>query len=143
MNSPSKRRSSSFASDAALLALLHRVSNALTVLCKCFLEQDPLCYLVYDFLLQRLSSLQETEEELLDYEPHLYKDEGESDQTSELDDIVIVDQDSLQKVVKDLGPKFKQLALICRESKGEKWILLSSSFAMHHAFLINYRLNIL
>ncbi|XP_074524792.1 cadherin-like protein 26 [Halichoeres trimaculatus] len=87
MNSPSKRNLS-YTSDGALLALLHR----------------------------RLSSLQETEEEQLDYEPHTYADEGESDQISELEDIIIPDQDSLQKAVNDLGPKFKRLASICLES---------------------------
>ncbi|XP_034549530.1 cadherin-like protein 26 [Notolabrus celidotus] len=86
------KRNSSYASNAALLALLH----------------------------QRLSSLHETEEELLDYEPHLYADEGESDQISELEDIMIPDQDSLKEAVKDLGPKFNQLASICRKSQREK-----------------------
>ncbi|XP_076607840.1 cadherin-like protein 26 [Chaetodon auriga] len=78
---------SSYATDAALLALLH----------------------------QRLSSLRETEEDLLDYQPHLYADEGDSDNISELESIFIPDDDdSFHEALKDLGPMFNQLACICR-----------------------------
>ncbi|CAJ1051380.1 cadherin-like protein 26 [Xyrichtys novacula] len=86
------KRNSSYPSDAALLALLHR----------------------------RLSTIQKTGEELLDYEPHLYADEGECDQIADLEDIITPDRDSVQKAVKELGPKFNQLALICRKSQGKK-----------------------
>nr|XP_046241227.1 cadherin-like protein 26 [Scatophagus argus] len=85
-------RNSSYGPDAALLTLL---------------DQSP-------FLLQRLSSLQETEDDLLDYWPHLYTDEGNLDNFSELDNITIPDNDSFQKVLKDLGPEFNQLASICK-----------------------------
>ncbi|KAG7229629.1 hypothetical protein INR49_012673 [Caranx melampygus] len=62
---------------------------------------------------QRLASLQGTEDEQLDYEPHVYAEEGDLDCLSELDSIADTDEDSLQKTVKDLGPKFMQLAYIC------------------------------
>ncbi|XP_041807656.1 cadherin-like protein 26 [Chelmon rostratus] len=64
-------RNSSYATDAALRALLHR----------------------------GLSSLQETEEDLLDYQPHLYADEGDSDNVSELESITIPDEDSFHKAL--------------------------------------------
>ncbi|XP_029287289.1 LOW QUALITY PROTEIN: cadherin-like protein 26, partial [Cottoperca gobio] len=61
---------------------------------------------------QRLSSLQDIEDQL-DYLPHLYKDEGDSDSDSELENI-IPDEDSYQNVLNDLGPGFEQLASICK-----------------------------
>ncbi|XP_071350316.1 cadherin-like protein 26 [Trachinotus anak] len=76
---------SGHASDVTLLALLH----------------------------WRLSSLQETEDELLDYQHHLYAEEGDSVHLSEVDNITIPDEDSIQKSLEDLGPKFRQLASIC------------------------------
>ncbi|XP_050930512.1 LOW QUALITY PROTEIN: cadherin-like protein 26 [Lates calcarifer] len=76
----------SYVSDVTLLTLLHR----------------------------KLSSLQETEDNLLDYEPQLYADEGDSNILIELENITIPDDDSLQKALTDLGPKFNQLASICR-----------------------------
>ncbi|XP_035517596.1 cadherin-like protein 26 [Morone saxatilis] len=63
---------------------------------------------------QRVSSLQEREEDLLGDQPHLYADEGDSDNLSELEDITIPDNNSFQKVLKDLGPKFNRLASICK-----------------------------
>uniref|UniRef100_A0A3B4VEY3 Cadherin 27 n=1 Tax=Seriola dumerili TaxID=41447 RepID=A0A3B4VEY3_SERDU len=63
---------------------------------------------------KRLSSLQKTEDELLDYEPHLYAEEGDSDHLSELESITVPDEDSLQKTLEYLGPKFRQLASICK-----------------------------
>ncbi|XP_070759291.1 cadherin-like protein 26 [Enoplosus armatus] len=80
------KRSSSHAAEAALLVLLH----------------------------QRLAALQETEENLLDYQPHLYAEEGDYDYFSELESIPIPDDDSFQEALKDLGPKFNQLASICK-----------------------------
>ncbi|XP_020489445.3 cadherin-like protein 26 isoform X2 [Labrus bergylta] len=85
------KRNSSFASDAVLLALLHR----------------------------RLSSLQQAEEHV-DYQPHLYADEGDLDKLSELEDITIPDQDSFHKALNNLGPKFNDLASISRESNRKK-----------------------
>ncbi|XP_041638553.1 cadherin-like protein 26 [Cheilinus undulatus] len=84
------KRNSSYASDRAISDLLH----------------------------WRLSTVREREGERVDYQPHLYADEGDMDRLSELDDIVIPDQDSIQKTLRDLGPKFNQLASICRKSKG-------------------------
>ncbi|KAM9859965.1 cadherin-like protein 26 [Aulostomus maculatus] len=76
---------SSYMTDSVLFALLHR----------------------------RLTSLQETEE--LDYLPHCYADEGDSDKLSELENITIPDDKSFSDVLTDLGPKFNQLASICKQ----------------------------
>ncbi|XP_029359003.1 cadherin-like protein 26 [Echeneis naucrates] len=64
-------------------------------------------------LYKRLSSFQETEDEQQHYLPHLYAEEGDSDQLSELDKISIPDE-LLENFLKDLGPKFKELASICQ-----------------------------
>ncbi|KAF3855889.1 hypothetical protein F7725_016612 [Dissostichus mawsoni] len=63
---------------------------------------------------QRLSSLQGKEGDLLDYEPHVYAEEGDFDVLSELENIILPDKDSYQKALNNLGPKFKQLASICK-----------------------------
>uniref|UniRef100_UPI0037E92B56 cadherin-like protein 26 isoform X2 n=1 Tax=Semicossyphus pulcher TaxID=241346 RepID=UPI0037E92B56 len=89
-NFPYKRTSGN-ASDATIRALLHR----------------------------RLTSVRETEDDL-DYQPHLYAHEGDSDNLSDLEDITITDDDSFQKALKDLGPKFNQLASICRKRQRQK-----------------------
>ncbi|XP_040015002.1 cadherin-like protein 26 [Xiphias gladius] len=68
----------------------------------------------------RLSSLRETEDDLLDYQPYLYAEEGDSDNVSELENITIPDEDSFQKALKDLGPKFNQLASICKPPQIQK-----------------------
>lgn len=67
----------------------------------------------------RLASLRGTEDEQLDYEPHLYAEEGDSDCISELDSIIITDEDSLEKTLKDLDSKFMQLAYICMPPQTE------------------------
>ncbi|XP_056293332.1 cadherin-like protein 26 [Pseudoliparis swirei] len=64
-------------------------------------------------LREKLSGL-ETEEDLREYPPHLYADEGDSGTVSELDSISIPDEDSVEEATKDLGPNFKQLAVICK-----------------------------
>lgn len=63
--------------------------------------------------MQKLSGL-ETEEDLREYPPHLHADEGDSGTVSELDSISIPDEDSVEEATKDLGPNFKQLAVICK-----------------------------
>lgn len=78
-------RHSRYATEASLQALLHR----------------------------RLTALSETEDDLLDYQPHLYADEGDYDSILELEKILIPDDVSFQNTLKDLGPKFNQLASIC------------------------------
>lgn len=82
------KRNSSSASYSALSSLLHR----------------------------RLLSIQETEGEVVEDQPHSYAEEGDLDKHSELEDIVTPDWDSFQAALKDLGPKFNQLAAICRKS---------------------------
>uniref|UniRef100_A0AAQ6I8L3 Cadherin domain-containing protein n=1 Tax=Anabas testudineus TaxID=64144 RepID=A0AAQ6I8L3_ANATE len=85
------KREASHVTDATVLALLH----------------------------WRLSSLQETEDDL-DYQPHPYAEEGNFDDHFELENITIPDEDeSFQKVLRDLGSKFNQLALICKPVDGE------------------------
>ncbi|XP_042261543.1 cadherin-like protein 26 [Thunnus maccoyii] len=83
---PLYKMNSSGVSDTALLALLH----------------------------WRLSSLEQKEEDLGDYQPHLYAYEEDSDNLSELENITIPDDDSFMKLLTDLGPKFNQLASICK-----------------------------
>ncbi|XP_070708486.1 cadherin-like protein 26 [Pempheris klunzingeri] len=73
-----------------------------------------------DLLHLRLSSIKETEEGLLDYQPHLYADEGDSDNHSELEDITIPDDDSFQKALQGFDPKFNQLASICKPTNTEQ-----------------------
>ncbi|XP_042358475.1 cadherin-like protein 26 [Plectropomus leopardus] len=80
------KRNSSYVTGAGLQALLHR----------------------------RLSSLQEKEADLLDYQPHTYAEEGDFDNQSELENIVIPEDDSFDKALQDLGPKFKELASMCK-----------------------------
>ncbi|XP_033938861.1 cadherin-like protein 26 isoform X1 [Pseudochaenichthys georgianus] len=63
---------------------------------------------------QRLSSLQGKEADLLDDEPHVYAEEGDFDVLSELENIILPDKDSYQNALNNLGPKFKQLASICK-----------------------------
>ncbi|KAL7407698.1 hypothetical protein ABVT39_012237 [Epinephelus coioides] len=82
------RRNSSYGTDAAVLqALLHR----------------------------RLSCLQDKERDLMDYPPHVYADEGDSDNHSVLENIIIPEDDSFYRALEDLGPRFKELASICRQ----------------------------
>ncbi|KAM7402683.1 hypothetical protein PAMP_017899 [Pampus punctatissimus] len=64
---------------------------------------------------KRLFLLQETEEDLADYQPHHYADEGDSDSISELDNISILDNDNaFMKSLTDLDIKFQKLASICK-----------------------------
>ncbi|KAM9408246.1 cadherin-like protein 26 [Pholidichthys leucotaenia] len=82
-------RNGNYRMDAALRALLH----------------------------QRLVLLLETEEDLHHHEPQPYAEEGDSDKLSQLDSITIPDEDSFEQTLEDLGPKFNQLASICKPSK--------------------------
>lgn len=68
----------------------------------------------FPLIRQRLTTLQEIEDEPLDYEPYLYADEGELDTLSELETITISDDDSLEKALNELDSKFNQLASICQ-----------------------------
>ncbi|XP_029908320.1 cadherin-like protein 26 [Myripristis murdjan] len=70
--------------------------------------------LILTLVFQKLSSLQATDEELGDYQPHLYADEGDSDTVSELEHISIPDENLNPSALQDLGPKFNQLALVCK-----------------------------
>ncbi|XP_076012973.1 cadherin-like protein 26 [Genypterus blacodes] len=80
------RKSSSLVSDVMLLALLDR----------------------------RLSSVEAKAEDLGDYRPHRYADEGDSDHLSELDHISIPDDQLDPRELMNLGPRFKELASICK-----------------------------
>lgn len=49
--------------------------------------------------------------ELLDYEPHLYAEEGEPNSPADLDYLDIPDEHgSLHDVLENLGPQFSELA---------------------------------
>ncbi|KAM3877970.1 cadherin-like protein 26 [Diretmus argenteus] len=63
---------------------------------------------------KRLSFLQETEEELGDCQPHLYADEGVSDNLSEPEHIYISNETLNLSELQDLSPKFNQLASVCK-----------------------------
>ncbi|XP_073324161.1 cadherin-like protein 26 [Pagrus major] len=86
MSSMNFKRNSSYASEAALRALLHR----------------------------RLYSLLETEDNLSDFLPRCYADEGDLDKVTELESISIPDNDSFERALEDLDHKFNQLASICK-----------------------------
>ncbi|XP_029946753.1 cadherin-like protein 26 [Salarias fasciatus] len=60
---------------------------------------------------KRLSALWETENHL-DYRPHFYTEEGSCASLTELDAIV-PDEDSIQDLLNDLGPRFNELASVC------------------------------
>lgn len=110
------KRDASYVTDAALLALLDWVgitTSAWLVHIQVFSSKKRV-YLTIIFFVQRLSSLNETEGDL-DYQPHLYAEEGDLDDHLELEDITIPeDGESFQTALKDLGSKFNQLALICK-----------------------------
>lgn len=105
-------------SDAALQALLHQVGSTHTATVKSTLHTvnaEATFILNHNFPpLQRLCSVLETQADLLDYHPHVYAEDGDSDTASTLDSITISDHSSLQEAVKDLGPRFNKLASICR-----------------------------
>ncbi|KAG7495313.1 cadherin 26 [Solea senegalensis] len=64
---------------------------------------------------RKLSALQEMEDEMLDDELHMYADEGESHNLSELEAIAIAPDDTtFLKALQELDPKFNQLASICK-----------------------------
>ncbi|CAI5688724.1 unnamed protein product [Oreochromis niloticus] len=60
-----------------------------------------------------VTSLRKKEVDLGDDELHIYAEEGNSDTTSDLEAIIISEEGSFQDTLKDLGPKFHQLASIC------------------------------
>lgn len=64
--------------------------------------------------LQRLSSLYETEAEVLEYQPHPYADEGDAGTISDMENISIPDDHLFQNALTDLGPEFQNLASICK-----------------------------
>lgn len=71
------------------------------------------------------------EEDLQEYQPHLYADEGDSDNLSELENITIPDEDSFQKALKDLGPEFFELASICKPPHVQNWTHFCSWAGKH------------
>ncbi|XP_052424943.1 cadherin-like protein 26 isoform X3 [Carassius gibelio] len=64
-------------------------------------------------LSQRLHSIQCPENELLDYEPQLYANEDNSDNSVVLDPIDLPMDEFDPELLSDLGPAFKNLASIC------------------------------
>ncbi|XP_060794666.1 desmocollin 2-like protein isoform X1 [Neoarius graeffei] len=62
---------------------------------------------------QRLIQLQ-TQEDLFDYEPHCYADEGEHETNQNLDPIPIPEIDFSPDIITNLDLRFKKLATVCR-----------------------------
>ncbi|KAK7128068.1 hypothetical protein R3I93_020610 [Phoxinus phoxinus] len=71
-------------------------------------------------LSQRLHSIQFLENELLDYEPHLYAFEDISEKCEDLDPIALPINEFDPELFSDLGPAFKHLASICNPGMREK-----------------------
>ncbi|XP_029990626.1 cadherin-like protein 26 [Sphaeramia orbicularis] len=67
-------------------------------------------------LQQKVTALQEMEKDLVEYEPHLYAEEGDNESLSDLDAISIPDNDSFQQILNNLGPEFNELAAICNRT---------------------------
>lgn len=85
-------------------------------------EHVTVKHFFFSFLyLQGLSTLQETGDDLLDYQPHLYGDEGDADNLSDLDNISIPGDESYEKTIEDLGPRFTKLASICKPPQTQNW----------------------
>nr|XP_019942004.1 PREDICTED: cadherin-like protein 26 [Paralichthys olivaceus] len=63
---------------------------------------------------QRVTTLQQTEVNQLNDLHHVYAEEGDEDDHTELDSISIPDDDSFQKTLETLDLKFKTLASICK-----------------------------
>lgn len=57
--------------------------------------------------------MQSQENELLDYEPHLYAFEDNTDKLADLDPIDLPSNEFNPDLLSDLGPAFKKLASIC------------------------------
>lgn len=69
------------------------------------------------FNFQRLHSLQSLENELLDYEPHLYALEDISVNFEDLDPIELPNNEFNPELLSDLGPAFRNLASVCKLDK--------------------------
>lgn len=64
--------------------------------------------------LQRLLQLQTPQEELSDYKPHCYADEGESEKDQNLDAISIPEIEFHPDILTHLDFQFNKLAAVCR-----------------------------
>ncbi|XP_024126911.1 cadherin-like protein 26 isoform X1 [Oryzias melastigma] len=73
---------------------------------------------LHTLLQRRLFSLQESDD-LLDYEPRVYTEEGDANTPSELETISIPDENptSFLEMLNDFDPRFKQLVYICKPVK--------------------------
>ncbi|XP_056324351.1 cadherin-like protein 26 [Danio aesculapii] len=74
-----------------------------------FINQSTL----QSLLTQRLHLMQSQENDLLDYEPHLYAFEDNTDKLADLDPIDLPSNEFNPDLLSDLGPAFKKLASIC------------------------------
>lgn len=70
-------------------------------------------------------SLDDTETEMPD-ESHMYAEEGDADNRSDLDGITFPDndQESFQYVLENLGPSFRKLASICKPQQNHQESLI-------------------
>ncbi|KAL2103635.1 hypothetical protein ACEWY4_000503 [Coilia grayii] len=75
-----------------------------------FLRQEDLS----NQLIKRLGMLESFQEELGHYDPHEYAEEGEPASDPQLDAISVPGQDFDMDLLRDLDPKFKTLASVCR-----------------------------
>lgn len=73
--------------------------------------QKIIIYVLQNF--QKVTSLWKKEVDLGDDELHIYAVEGNLETNSALETINILEEDSFQDTLKDLGPEFHQLASIC------------------------------
>lgn len=88
---------------------------------------------LFPFHLQRLFSLQESDD-LLDYEPRVYTEEGDANTPSELETISIPDENptSFLEMLNDFDPRFKQLVYICKPVK--QWVSIDKYFNRNSYF---------
>ncbi|XP_042070831.1 cadherin-like protein 26 isoform X5 [Haplochromis burtoni] len=76
-------------------------------------SNDMQVKLVQCLISSKVTSLWKKEVDLGDDELHIYAVEGNLETNSALETINILEEDSFQDTLKDLGPKFHQLASIC------------------------------
>ncbi|XP_038151113.1 cadherin-like protein 26 isoform X1 [Cyprinodon tularosa] len=79
----------------------------------------------------KVRSFQETEDDLPEYKPHIYAEEGDADIVSDLDSIIIPDNASFDEL-EDLGLEFQELASICMSAQMQIKSKNTKTIYMHH-----------
>ncbi|KAJ3602040.1 hypothetical protein NHX12_029800 [Muraenolepis orangiensis] len=72
-----------------------------------------------ELLDQRLACVQATEEDLGDYNPHLYAEEGDDGDILELENIKIAEAIFDHRQLDCLGPSFSELAAVCKPQEAQ------------------------